>query len=66
MGSLLMIGLIGIVIASLINMFTHSDTMSYICSILGVIIFTGLTAYDVQKINFAIELDEINAGGACQ
>ncbi len=50
MGSLLMIGLIGIVIASLINMFTHSDTMSYICSILGVIIFTGLTAYDVQKI----------------
>jgi len=50
MGSLLMIGLVGIVIASLINMFTHSDTMSYICSILGVIIFTGLTAYDVQKI----------------
>ncbi|MGZ4038690.1 MAG: Bax inhibitor-1/YccA family protein, partial [Bacteroidia bacterium] len=50
LGSLLMIGLIGIVIASLINMFTHSDTMSYICSILGVIIFTGLTAYDVQKI----------------
>ena len=50
MGSLLMIGLIGIVIASLINMITHSDTMSYICSILGVIVFTGLTAYDVQKI----------------
>jgi FtsH-binding integral membrane protein len=50
LGSLLMIGLIGIIIASLINMFTHSDTMSYICSILGVIIFTGLTAYDVQKI----------------
>ncbi|MCW3076638.1 MAG: Inner rane protein YbhL [Bacteroidetes bacterium] len=50
LGSILMIGLIGIVIASLINMFMHSAKMDYIISILGVIIFTGLTAYDVQKI----------------
>lgn len=50
LGSLLMIGLIGIVIASLINMFMGSEKMDYIISILGVIIFTGLTAYDVQKI----------------
>lgn len=50
LGSLLFIGLIGIIIASLINLFMRSDTMSYVCSILGVIIFTGLTAYDVQKI----------------
>jgi uncharacterized protein len=50
LGSLLMIGLIGIVIASLINFFMHSARMDYIISILGVIIFTGLTAYDVQKI----------------
>ncbi|MEO6305695.1 MAG: Bax inhibitor-1/YccA family protein [Bacteroidia bacterium] len=50
LGSLLMIGLIGIVIASLINLFTRSAGMDYIISILGVIIFTGLTAYDVQKI----------------
>ncbi len=50
LGSLLFIGLIGIVIASLINLFMRSDTMSYVCSILGVIVFTGLTAYDVQKI----------------
>ncbi|MES2565292.1 MAG: Bax inhibitor-1/YccA family protein [Bacteroidota bacterium] len=50
MGSLLMIGLIGIVIASLINMFMRSDTMGYIISIISVIVFTGLTAYDVQKI----------------
>ncbi|MGZ4043401.1 MAG: Bax inhibitor-1/YccA family protein [Bacteroidia bacterium] len=50
LGSILMIGLIGIVIASLINFFTHSAQMDYIISILGVIIFTGLTAYDVQKI----------------
>ncbi|MDP1802350.1 MAG: Bax inhibitor-1/YccA family protein [Bacteroidota bacterium] len=50
MGSLLMIGLIGIVIASLINLFMRSPGMDYIISIIGVIIFTGLTAYDVQKI----------------
>ncbi len=50
MGSLLMIGVVGIVIASLINMFMHSAGFDYLISILGVIIFTGLTAYDVQKI----------------
>ena len=50
LGSILMIGLIGIVVASLINFFMHSAQMDYIISILGVIIFTGLTAYDVQKI----------------
>jgi uncharacterized protein len=50
LGSILMIGVIGIVIASLINLFLGSAKMDYIISILGVIIFTGLTAYDVQKI----------------
>jgi uncharacterized protein len=50
LGSILMIGVIGIVIASLINMFMGSAKMDYMISILGVVIFTGLTAYDVQKI----------------
>jgi FtsH-binding integral membrane protein len=50
MGSILIIGLIGILVASLINMFMRSPGMDYIISILGVIIFTGLTAWDVQKI----------------
>jgi uncharacterized protein len=50
LGSILFIGLIGIMIASLINIFMQSDSMGFIISILGVIIFTGLTAYDVQKI----------------
>lgn len=50
MGRILFFGLIGIIIASLINFFTKSSTMDYIISILGVVIFTGLTAYDVQKI----------------
>ena len=58
LGSILIIGLIGIVIASLINVFMKSDTMGFLCSILGVVIFTGLTAYDVQKIkNMAAEDD---------
>ncbi len=61
MGSLLMIGLIGIVIASLINMFMRSDTMGYVISIISVIIFTGLTAYDVQKIK---ALSAANNGSA--
>lgn len=50
LGSILIIGLIGILVASLINMFLGSAKMDYIISILGVVIFTGLTAYDVQKI----------------
>ena len=49
-GRILMMGLIGIVIASLINMFLGSPAMAYIISIVGVAVFTGLTAYDVQKL----------------
>jgi FtsH-binding integral membrane protein len=50
MGSFLFMGLIGLVIASVVNIFLHSAMMSWIVSILGVIIFTGLTAYDTQYI----------------
>ncbi|HRD53978.1 MAG TPA: Bax inhibitor-1/YccA family protein [Flavobacteriales bacterium] len=50
LGSILFIGLIGIVVASLINMFMGSSTMDYVISILGVVIFTGLTAYDMQRL----------------
>ncbi len=49
-GSILMMGVIGIIIASIVNMFMHSGTMELIISIGGVLIFTGLTAYDVQKL----------------
>jgi FtsH-binding integral membrane protein len=50
MGSFLYMALIGIIIASLANWFFQSGTLDYIISIAGVIIFTGLTAYDMQKI----------------
>jgi len=49
-GPILMVGVVGLIIASVVNMFLQSDTMSYIMSFAGVAIFTALTAYDVQKI----------------
>jgi FtsH-binding integral membrane protein len=49
-GSFLFMALIGIIIATLVNFFMHSARLDYIISILGVLIFTGLTAFDVQKI----------------
>ncbi len=49
-GSFLFMGLIGIIIASLVNIFLKSSMMYFIISILGVLIFVGLTAYDTQKI----------------
>jgi FtsH-binding integral membrane protein len=49
-GGILMMAVIGLVIASVVNMFMKSSQMDYIISCVGVLIFTGLTAYDVQKI----------------
>lgn len=49
-GGILRMALIGIIIAMLVNFFIGSSTMDYIISCLGVLIFTGLTAYDVQKL----------------
>jgi FtsH-binding integral membrane protein len=50
LGSFLFMGLIGILIASVVNMFLQSGTMSLVISVIGVLVFTGLTAYDTQKI----------------
>lgn len=64
-GSIMMMGLVGIIVASLVNMFLHSDTMSYMISFIGVLVFTGLTAYDVQKlknIGAGVELGTASAG----
>ncbi len=49
-GHYLMMGLVGLIIASLLNFFLQSSGMSYLISYAGVILFTGLTAYDTQKI----------------
>lgn len=50
MGSFMFMGLIGIIIASLINIFLQSSAMQFMISIIAVIVFTGLTAYDTQAI----------------
>ncbi|KKB78874.1 membrane protein [Devosia soli] len=50
MGNFLMMGLIGLVIASIVNIFFYNGMLEFIISIVGVLIFTGLTAYDTQKI----------------
>lgn len=50
MGSFLSMGLIGIVIAALANIFLASDAVHFAISIIGVLVFTGLTAYDTQRI----------------
>ena len=50
MGSFMFMGLGGVIIASFVNLFMHSGMMQLVLSALAVIIFTGLTAYDTQKI----------------
>ncbi len=49
-GSFLIMGLFGVIIASLINVFFHSTELQFIVSIVGVLVFVGLTAYDTQRI----------------
>jgi FtsH-binding integral membrane protein len=50
LGSFLFMGLVGIIIASIVNIFLNSSSLYWVISLLGVFIFVGLTAYDVQKI----------------
>ena len=58
LGSFLFMGLIGIILASIVNMFLQSSAMHFVISVIGVLVFVGLTAYDTQKIkNMYSELD---------
>jgi FtsH-binding integral membrane protein len=57
-GSFLIMGLFGVIIASIVNIITHSPILYFVVSVCGVIVFTGLTAYDVNKIR------QIAAGSA--
>ena len=59
-GSFFMMGLFGIIIASVVNIFLHSPAVAFVVSILGVFIFVGLTAYDTQR----IKADYIQYGSA--
>ncbi len=50
MGSFLFMGLIGIILASIVNFFLQSSAMHFVISVIGVLVFAGLTAYDTQDI----------------
>ena len=50
MGTFLIMGVIGLLVAMVINMFVHSGPLALVISLLGVLIFAGLTAYDTQRI----------------
>jgi uncharacterized protein len=63
-GRLLMMGVIGVLIAMVINFFLHSSGLDYLISIIGVMVFVGLTAYDVQKlkrIGEGLEYNDVSA-----
>ncbi len=63
-GSFLFMGLIGIVIAAIVNIFLQNSMMAFVISVIGVIVFTGLTAYDTQwiKNNYDVQDDGTVAG----
>ena len=50
MGSFLIMGLFGVIIASLVNIFLQAPMLQFIISIVGVLVFAGLTAYDTQRL----------------
>ncbi len=60
-GQFMIMGLIGIIIASIVNIFMKSAGMEFMISILGVVIFTALTAYDVQKLKNTYDYVGVNA-----
>jgi FtsH-binding integral membrane protein len=60
-GSFLFMGLIGLVIASLVNIFLQSSGLYWVISVVGVLIFVGLTAYDTQSIK---EMYDVNDDGS--
>ncbi|AIC29322.1 MULTISPECIES: Bax inhibitor-1/YccA family protein [Rhizobium] len=64
MGSFLIMGLFGLIIASLVNVFLASSAMQFAISVIGVLIFAGLTAYDTQRIKeLYYEADDVAVAG---
>jgi len=50
LGSFLLMGVVGLVLASIVGLFWHNDALQFVISFIGVIVFTGLTAYDAQRL----------------
>ena len=66
LGNICIMALIGLIIASLVNMFLHNSMMDLIISGIGVLLFTGLTAYDSQKIKQLLTGDELEVNDTTQ
>ncbi len=64
LGGFMMMGLIGIIVASVVNIFLQSSAMQMIISYIGVVVFIGLTAYDTQKMKTMAATLPNNATGA--
>ena len=63
-GSFLFMGLIGIIIASLVNLFLASSMLQFMVSVIGVLVFAGLTAYDTQRLKNDYIYGYASQGGA--
>lgn len=63
MGQFLFMGLIGLIIASIVGMFWQNDALQFVISVVGVLVFTGLTAWDAQRLkHMAVALPEGRTG----
>jgi uncharacterized protein len=63
-GQFFMMGLIGVILASLVGMFWHNDALQFLISVVGVIVFTGLTAWDAQRLKqMALDVPAGQEGG---
>ena len=62
-GQFFMMGLVGLILASIVGMFWHNDALQFLISVVGVIVFTGLTAWDAQRLKqMALALPEGQVG----
>lgn len=66
LGNICIMALMGLIIASLVNLFLHNSMMDLIISSIGVLLFTGLTAYDSQKIKQLLTGDELEVNDTTQ
>ncbi len=64
MGSFLLMGLIGVIIASLVNLFVASSMLQFVVSVVGVLVFAGLTAWDTQRLKNDYIYGYASQGGA--
>lgn len=64
LGQFLFMGLIGVVLASLVGIFWHSDALQFLISLVGVVVFAGLAAYDAQRLSVMAEAAPAGQAGA--